>query len=144
MTAELRTTVGIGVLPKPYTQNAIKCLNSVLKTGKQTRSLTLKSIVQLLRSVVKDQEEQVKLSFVESTEWTQRKQYNQFQERAEQFYQGTQRQKNQLIQKFNSFLVKGATLPIKRLSDTPQICMLLYPVFYIIQEISAKAAENLN
>ena len=40
--------------------------------------------------------------------------------------------------------MKGATLPIKRLSDTPQICMLLYPAFYIIQEISAKAAENLN
>ena len=40
--------------------------------------------------------------------------------------------------------MKGATLPIKRLSDTPQICMLLYPAFYIIQEISVKAAENLN
>ena len=73
MTAELCTVVGIGVPPKPYTQNVKKCLNSVLKRGKQTRSLTLKSIVQLLRSVVKDQEEQVKLSFVESTEWTQRK-----------------------------------------------------------------------
>ena len=40
--------------------------------------------------------------------------------------------------------MKDATLPIKRLSDTPQICMLLYPAFYIIQEMSAKAAENLN
>ena len=56
----------------------------------------------------------------------------------------TQWQKNQLIRKFNSFLVKGATLPIKRLSDTPQICMLLYPAFYVIQEISAKGAEILN
>ena len=53
MTAELCTIVGIGVLPKPYTQNAKKSLNSVLKRGKQTRSLTLKSIVQLLRSVKK-------------------------------------------------------------------------------------------
>ena len=73
MAAVLRTIVGIGVPPKPYTQNAMKCLNSVLKSGKQTRSLTLKSIVQLLRSVVKDQEEQVKISFIESTEWTQQK-----------------------------------------------------------------------
>ena len=55
MTAELCAIVRIGVPPKPYAQNAKKCLNSVLKRGKQTRSLTLKSIVQLLRSAVKDQ-----------------------------------------------------------------------------------------
>ena len=127
--------VGIDVPPKPYTQNANECINSVLKRGKHARSLTLKSIVQLLRSVVKDQEEQVKLSFIASSEWTLRRQYNQFQERVEQFYQMTQRQKNQLIQKFNSFLVKGATLPIERLSDTSRNCVIVPSILYYSRDI---------
>ena len=74
-----------------------------MKRSKETRSLSLKSIVQLLRSVVKDQEEQVKLSFIGSGEWTIRKEYNQFQERVEQFYHMTQRQRNHLIEKLIHF-----------------------------------------
>ena len=72
--------------------------NSVVKRSKETKSLSLKSIVsnQLLISVVKDQEEQVKL------EWTLRKEYNQFQERVVQFYHMSQRKRNHLIEKFNS------------------------------------------
>ena len=79
--------------------------------------------MQLLRSVVKDQEEQVKLSFIGSGEWTLRKEYNQLQGRVKQFYQMTQRQRNQLIETFNSIPVKGATLPMKELSVTPQNCI---------------------
>ena len=93
MTAELRAMDGLGFPPKPYTQNANECINSVVKRGKETRSLTLKSIVHLLRSVVKDQEQQVKLSFIGSGKRTLRKKYNQFQEKVEQFYQMTHRQK---------------------------------------------------
>ena len=144
MTAELRAMVGPGFPPKPYTQNANECINSVVTRGKETRSLSLKSIVQLLRSVVKDQEEQVKLSFIGSGEWTLGKEYDQFQERVEQFYQMTHWQRNQLIEKFNSLPVKGATLPMKELSVTPQNCMLLYPPFSIIEDMFAKAAEILN
>ena len=94
--------------------------------------------------MVKDQEEQAKLSFIGSGEWTLRKEYNQFQERVEQFYQMTQRQRNQLIEKFNSLPVKSATLPMKELSVTLQNCVLLYPPFSIIEDIFAKAAEILN
>ena len=137
MTAELRAMVGLDFPPKPYTQNANECINSVVKRGKETSSLTLKSIVQLLRSVVKDQEQQVKFSFIGSGEWKLRKEYNQFQEKVEQFYQTTQRQKNQFIEEFNSLPVKGAILPMKELSITPQNCMLLYPPFSIIEEIFA-------
>ena len=68
MTAELRAMVGLGFPPKPYTQNANECINSIVKRGRETRSLSLKSIVQWLRSMVKDQEEQVKLSFIGSGE----------------------------------------------------------------------------
>ena len=103
MAAELRVMVGLGFPPKPYTQNANNCINSVVKRSKETRSLSLKSIVQLLRSVVKDQEKQVKLSFIVSGEWTIRKEYNQFQERVEQFYHMTQRQRNHLIEKLIHF-----------------------------------------
>ena len=99
----------------------------MVKRSKETKSLSLKSIVQLLRSVVKDQEEQVKL------EWTLRKEYNQFQERVEQFYHMSQRQRNHLIEKFNSLPVKGATIPMKRQSVTPQNCMLLYPPFLLLK-----------
>ena len=56
----------------------------------------------------------------------------------------TQRQRNQLIEKFNSLPVKGATLPMKELSVTPQNFVLLYPPFSIIEDIFAKAAEILN
>ena len=51
--AELRAMVGIDVPPKSYAQNANERINSVVKRGKETRSLTLKSRVQLMRSVVK-------------------------------------------------------------------------------------------
>ena len=40
--------------------------------------------------------------------------------------------------------MKGATLPIKRLSVTPQNCMSLYPSFSITEKISVKAAEILK
>ena len=56
----------------------------------------------------------------------------------------TQRQRYQLIKKFNSLPVKGATLPMKRLSVAPQNCMLLYHPFSIIEDTFAKAAEILN
>ena len=111
MAAELRVMVGLGFPPKPYTQNANNCINSVVKRSKETRSLSLKSIVQLLRSVVKDQEEQVKLSFIGSGEWTIRKEYNQFQERVEQFYHMTQRQRNHLIEKLIHFQWKVLLYP---------------------------------
>ena len=94
--------------------------------------------------MVPDQEEQVKLSFIGSGERTLRKEYNQFQKRVEQFYQMTQRQRNQLIKKFNSLPMKSATLPIKALLVTPQYRMSLYPPFSIIEEIFAKAGEILN
>ena len=45
VTAELHAMVGLGFPPKPYTQNANECINSVVKRGKERRSLTLKSIV---------------------------------------------------------------------------------------------------
>ena len=94
MTAELREMAGLGLPPKPYTQNANECINSVVKRSKETRSLTLKSIVQLLRSVAKHQEEQVKLSLIGRGEWTLQKEYDQFQETVEQFYQMIQWQRN--------------------------------------------------
>ena len=124
MRAKLRAMVGLGFPPKLYTQNANECTNSLLKRGRGERTWTLKSIMQLLRSVVKDQEEQVKLSFIGSGEWTLRKEYNQLQGRVKQFYQMTQRQRNQLIETFNSIPVKGATLPMNGLSVTPQNCIL--------------------
>ena len=83
-------------------------------------------------------------SFIGSGKWALRKEHNQFQERVEQFYQMTQRQRNQFIEKFNSLPVQGATLPMKGLSVTPQNCMSLYPPFSIIEQIFAKAAEILN
>ena len=64
MTAELRAMVGLSFPPKAYSQNANEFINSVVETDRETRSLSLKSIVQLLRSVVKDQERQVKLLFI--------------------------------------------------------------------------------
>ena len=144
MTAESRAVVGLDFPRKPSTQNANECVNSVVKRGRKKRSWTLRSIVQLLRSLVTDREEQVKLSFIGSGERALRKEHTQFQERVEQFYQMTQRQRNQLIEKFNSLPVQGATLPMKGLSVTPQNCMSLYPPFSIIEQIFAKAAEILN
>ena len=93
-TAELREMAELGLPLKPYTQNANECINSVVKRSKETRSLTLKSIVQLLRSVAKHQEEQVKLSLIGRGEWTLQKEYDQFQETVEQFYQMIHWQRN--------------------------------------------------
>ena len=65
----------------------------------------------------------------------------------------TQWQRNQLIEKFNSIPVKVCTLPMEGLSVTPENClllyyfycnMLLYPPFFIIEDIFVKDAEVLN
>lgn len=69
MSAELRTLVGLGFPPKLYTQNANECNNSVLKKGKETNNMTLKEVVQSIRSVARSQEEQASLSLIGSEEW---------------------------------------------------------------------------
>ena len=64
ISADIRAMAGLGFPPSPYTQNANECINSVIKRGKETKRLTLKSVVQLLRSVVRDQENQTVLSMI--------------------------------------------------------------------------------
>ena len=64
MSAEIRSMAGLGFPPKPYTQNGNECINSIIKRGKDTRKLTLKEVVQLLRCVTRSQEEQISLSLM--------------------------------------------------------------------------------
>ena len=37
VSSELRSMVGLGFLPKPYTQNGNECINSIIKQGKKER-----------------------------------------------------------------------------------------------------------
>ena len=143
MSTELRAMAGLGFPPKPYTQNANECINSVIKRGQQTKSLSLKSVVQLLHSVVNDQENQVKLSLLGNGEWRLLPDYKEFQDKANRFYQMSKDQRQQFVEKFNTLPVIGATT-VDTLSITPDACSLLYPPYSIIEEIFAKAAKILK
>ena len=87
MSAELRSIVGLGFPPKSYTQNGNECINSIIKQGRDTKKRNLKEMVQLLRSLTRDQEEQVKLSLMGRGEWSLGKKYKSlFQNDLNSFY----------------------------------------------------------
>ena len=62
MFAEFRSMVDLAFPPiLLYTQNGDECINSIIKRGKETKKTSLKEIVHLLRSLTREQEEQVKV-----------------------------------------------------------------------------------
>ena len=62
MSAEFRSMVDLASPPiLLYTQNGDECINSIIKRGKETKKTNLKEIVHLLRSLTREQEEQVKV-----------------------------------------------------------------------------------
>ena len=119
MPAELRSMVGLGFPHRPYTQNGNECINSIIKQGRDTKKNILKEIVQLLRSLTKDQEEQVKLLLMASGEWSLDKKYKSLiQNELNRFYKMSTSQRLQFLKKFNNSAVMGernATLNLSRI-----------------------------
>ena len=75
MSVVLRSMVALGFSPRPYTENGNECINSIIKRVQYTRKMNLKEIVQLLRSLTRHQEEQLKLSLMGPSEWSLDKKY---------------------------------------------------------------------
>lgn len=71
MTAELRTMVGLGFPPKPYTQNANESVNAAIKndlkaefrSGRRMR-LKVEDFIQKMRGIINQQEDNMKKALV--------------------------------------------------------------------------------
>ena len=70
MSSELRSMVGLGYPPKPYTQNANECINSVIKQRGSQKCKSIIDAVNRIRDIFMKQEAQVNLSLVGQGEWT--------------------------------------------------------------------------
>ena len=68
MTAKIRSLVGLGYPPKPYTQNANEYVNGVLKRGeRKCKSIT--DVINILQDSVTKQDTQMQLSLMGKGEW---------------------------------------------------------------------------
>lgn len=65
MPAKLRSVVGLGFPPKPYLQNANECMDSVLTPSGSTRRKDLSEVAERIRTIAKEQENQVILSLLD-------------------------------------------------------------------------------
>ena len=63
MTAKIRSLVGLGYSPQPYTQNVNKCVNAVLKRG-QRKCKNITDVIKILQNYVKEQDTQIQLSLM--------------------------------------------------------------------------------
>ena len=100
----------------------------------------LKEIVQLLRSLTRDQEEQVKLSLMGCGEWSLEKKYKSFfQNGLNRFYHMSTSQRLQFLKKFNNSAVMGERNETLSFSITPEDSGLLYPPYPILVEIFKEA-----
>ena len=68
MTAEIRSLVGLGYPPKPYTQNAKECVNGVPERGQQ-KCKSITDVIKILQDCVKEQDTQIQLSLMGQGEW---------------------------------------------------------------------------
>ena len=75
MIALVRENCGLGKPPAEYTQNSNVSINSMLKKWKGVGKLTVKDIVQLIKSEVEMQEQKIKMALVGSGEWSLAPQY---------------------------------------------------------------------
>ena len=62
--------VGLGYPPKPYTQNANECINSVIKPRGSQKCKSIIDVVNRIRDIIMKQKAQVDLSLVGQEEWT--------------------------------------------------------------------------
>ena len=145
MSADLRSMAGLGFPPSPYTQNANECINSVIKRGKETKKLSLKSVIQLLRSVVRDQENQVVLSLIGNGEWKLLPEYDIFKNKFECYYQMTAGQRSKLISQFNNLPVQGVNSASSKsnIAISADESGILYPPHSILSELFDNASKLL-
>ena len=63
MTAKIRSLLGLGYPPKPYTQNANECVHGVLKRGhRKCKSIT--EVIKILQDYEKGQDTRIQLSLM--------------------------------------------------------------------------------
>ena len=98
MSVELRSLCGLGYPPKPYTQNANKCANSVVKSdirgeGGKKNKLDPSDFVQILHKPVKRQATEVDMAVIGLGEYHLKPEYRNLQITNAEFWKKTKTQR---------------------------------------------------
>ena len=145
MSSELRSMAGLGYLPKPYTQNANQCINSVIKPRESQKCKSIIDVVNRVRDIVMKQEAQVNLSVVGQGEWTLDETLTDFAIN-DRYFQMSQQQKERFIKMFSNTppVASASSGQLKNLSLSPNDTGILYPTFEILRNIFVKAESLLE
>lgn len=88
MTAAVRTKCGLGDPPSEYTQNANECVNSLLKSCMEKKTLSVKETVRLVHQEVINQNERLNMAIIGKGNWRIRETYaDKLQVSEEKYYQ---------------------------------------------------------
>ena len=104
MSAELRSLCGLGYPPKPYTQNANECANSVVKSdirgeGGKKSKLDPFDFVQILHKSVKRQATEVDMAIIGLGEYRLKPEYRNLQITDAEFWKKTKTQREAFLKR---------------------------------------------
>ena len=145
MSSELRSMAGLGYPPKPYTQNANECINSVIKPRGSQICKSVIDVVNRIRDIAVKQEAQVNLSLVGQGEWTLDETLTDFAIN-NRYFQMSQQQKERFIKMFSNTtpVTSVSSGKLKNLSLSPNDTGILCPTFEILRNIFVKVESLLE
>ena len=144
MTAEIRSLIGLGYPPKPYTQNANECVNGVLKRV-QRKYKSITDVIKILQDYVKEQDMQFQLSLMGQGAWQLLQ--GDWNISEIEFYSKTPTQRAAFLKGFNATIPNSSTMDNsnqqsnRKMSVNYKDARMLYPPKSIQMQIFEKAEK---
>ncbi|KAK3085112.1 hypothetical protein FSP39_024577 [Pinctada imbricata] len=151
MTSELQAMCGFGFPPKPYTQNANGCMNSVIKNSLKSDNQSKVDpfeFAKKLEKIVQQQEREVKMAFVGLGEYKVKEEYRHLLIPEDQFWRKNASQREAALQRLQAQPLRprqpedeSAEKTLNNLSMSPEDSQIISIPYRILLDIFDKADD---